>query len=364
MDSNQFGQAVKNKYPQYAQVPNDVLTQKVIQKYPQYQSALQGGGQPPQAPAGSPQQPMGQQPFNPPRMDPQTMAKLYRVFPDMMKNQAEGQIKQQDPLYQAQTQLALARAQRELGMANGRGQGATSSVWRNTSTGEVSDVPQTGDEWKEYAVKPGQALQTVTNAPFQKQRADAQSARVEAINRRTDASQTDALMKATGLDQANVRNLQSNNQRADRALTILNDPSATWQAFNGWVSTDFAGMMQGGAPHKEGILSSQFPNWRAQLSQIRTYMSNQPEGKIPPGFRDYMKNFVNGIRQIDNDYLLKSARYKTSMLVPTIRGGAKFGKMALDYTNDFTKGGAGSSAPPSEDMSKMSDDELRKLASQ
>lgn len=41
MDSNQFAQQIKQKYPQYANVPNDTLTQAIIKKYPAYQSQVQ-----------------------------------------------------------------------------------------------------------------------------------------------------------------------------------------------------------------------------------------------------------------------------------------------------------------------------------
>lgn len=40
MDSNQFAQQVKQKYPQYASIPNDQLTQAVIKKHPEYQSMV------------------------------------------------------------------------------------------------------------------------------------------------------------------------------------------------------------------------------------------------------------------------------------------------------------------------------------
>lgn len=210
------------------------------------------------------------------------------------------------------------------------------TVYRNPQTGDVSDQPQAG--WTPFQVKPGQALQTLTNIPLSKERADAQKNRTEAWNRSIDTKQIDSLAKATGLHPTVVRQLQTNNLRADRALSILNDPKATWSALNGWVSTDFAGIMQGGAPQKEQILESQFPNWRAKVSQIRTYVGNEPKGSIPDGFREYMRHFVQGVKDIDNDYLKKNADFQQSIIGPTIRGSDPFVKKSQDYMKSFIEG--------------------------
>lgn len=210
------------------------------------------------------------------------------------------------------------------------------TIYRNPQDGSVSDTPQEG--WTAFQVKPGQALQTLTNVPLAKERADAQRGKTEAWNRSIDAKQIDSLAKTTGLHPTVVRQLQTNNLRADRALAILDDPKATWSALNGWVSTDFAGIMQGGAPQKEQVLESQFPNWRAKLSQIRTYVGSEPKGSIPDGFREYMRHFVSGIKEIDNDYLKKNADFQQSMIAPTIRGGSPYVQKSQDFMKDFIKG--------------------------
>lgn len=219
---------------------------------------------------------------------------------------------------------------------------ATTTLYRNPQNGDVSDQPNDG--WVAYQVKPGQALQTLINGPLAKERADAQKNRTEAWNRSIDTKQIDSLAKSTGLHPTVVRQLQVNNLRADRALAILNDPRANWAALNGWVSTDFAGIMQGGAPQKEQILESQFPNWRAKISQIRTYVGSEPKGAIPEGFRDYMRHFITGVKDIDNEYLQKNAQFQQTMLGPTIRGGNPYVQKSKDFTADFIKGPSGKSA--------------------
>lgn len=41
MTKQQFGQTIKQKYPQYANVPDEQLADRVVQKYPQYQSKIE-----------------------------------------------------------------------------------------------------------------------------------------------------------------------------------------------------------------------------------------------------------------------------------------------------------------------------------
>lgn len=203
----------------------------------------------------------------------------------------------------------------------------------------TAHIPLSGNKAAELLTKSVGKDKPTYQQDLRKQFIDAMNRKTDVFSRSLDIRQIDNLAKATGLQPTVVKGLQQNNIRADRAIAILDDPKATWAALNGWVSTDFAGMMQGGAPQKEQILESQFPNWKAKLSQMQTYVSSHPEGPIDPGFRDYMRHFVKGVKEIDNDYLWKNAAYQGNMIGPTIRGGSPYVKKSLDYTKDFMKGG-------------------------
>lgn len=213
--------------------------------------------------------------------------------------------------------------------------GAAKQTIYEDPTGQQSPSLTPVEGWIPMQVSPAQALQYTSTPRSAKDRNAAMGQRAEVWNRSIDARQIDAMAKASGLDKTVVRGLQQNNIRANRALDILNDPSATWQALNGWVSTDFAGIMQGGAPQKDQILESQFPNWRSQLAQLQTYAGSQPKGTVPAGFRNYMRNFIVNIQKLDNQYLKDATDYQVKMLAPTIRGGGQFGQMSQDYMNKF-----------------------------
>jgi hypothetical protein len=133
VNPDEFGQKVKSKYPQYANIPNQALTQAVIKKYPQYAQAVQQqpqqpamqqqGVPPPQPQAGNPgqmppqQPPMGgqpqaQQPMNP-ALNPAILQKIYKMFPDLLKSKLDTQLNPPlppDAYHQALTNQANAEA--------------------------------------------------------------------------------------------------------------------------------------------------------------------------------------------------------------------------------------------------------------
>lgn len=203
MDTNQFAQAVKQKYPQYASIPNDQLTQKVIQKYPQYQSLLQQqapqqqmGQQMPQQQAMPQQQPMQQQQmpqqqqqgFNP-VMNPDTLRQVYKAFPQLLEQRLASQLNTGTDPYK-QSEIALNNAKTQY-----YGQRQT---------------PQQKSEYTDYGVSPkgtglvldkfsGKVVDTGTKLAPQKQgNSDAESYREQARQDKLEKEYSDRVSKVVG----------------------------------------------------------------------------------------------------------------------------------------------------------------------
>src|SRR5260221_688421 len=180
-------------------------------------------------------------------------AGLMQMYPELA---IKAIIQQQDPM----RQLRMQRLQQLIGGGQGQG-GGLSSVWRNAQ-GQISDTPpQDPTGWKEYRVKPGQALQTMTNAPLQKERAEAQKGRTEAWNRSIDTRQINELTHRIRLAPKMPAQLQQNTMRALRAYgPILSRPRITYQEL-ALGEIDLAGIMQGGVLHADEINNAHFPGW-------------------------------------------------------------------------------------------------------
>lgn len=332
MDSNQFAQTVKQKYPQYAQVPNDVLTQKIVQKYPQYAKAITPG-QPQQNPMAQiqpqpaqrpPQQGLGQ-------MDPSAMLKAYaRADPQgaqqLLSKLMGSQFGPQDPQKQADLNYTLAQTDKL------RQPAKPTSPWRvvpgqlSKNGKPIQQNEQTG-EVREASLDVG--LQP--NA-----RVNASQARTDFLNKSLDYKQRDLLMKGTNLPGQQLKALTQNNMRADRALDLLSGP-ATWQKMN-FALADLAGIMQGGAPHKEEILNSQFPSWKQKVAQYKTFSTGQPTANVPDPIKNEVISMIQSLKKVDNDYLQQNLQNQEQMLGPTIQGFDKIKPGIEQGTQNFMQG--------------------------
>lgn len=308
----------------------------------------------------------GQQPMNGPAMERPMLPNPQKqdAIPDIGKLYGLGQkaygdnnpfktamMDSVDPLKMAQAELLRSKA---LGAG---GAGGTTSVWRNSATGEQTDVPPADPTgWQEYKVKPGQALQTLNNASSQKEKLGALLARTEAWNRSIDNKQINELVKRTGLSSKQQSALQTNNLRAARAIDILSKPAISWQELS-LGEIDLAGIMQGGVPQVDEVASTHFPGWQEQLAKWKSYAEGAPTENVPEPIRKKVLGLVQSVIQIDNKFLKGNEEFSKAMLDRTIRGGTKqFAKPIGKMTDLMTEGGG------SGNISSMTDDELRKLA--
>lgn len=328
MDSNQFAQQVKQKYPQYASVPNDQLTQAVVKKYPQYQrmvnpTAGMGGAMSNPQQAQLPQMPQqqqgqGQQPFN--GLD---QGKLMSLFSKINPEGAQALIGQmvqqrmgaQDPLKQAQIDLLKARTG---ALGGGGGQGGK-STWYEGPDGTISKNPSEGSI--PLQLSDAQATQYTAVPKSSKEKNAALGGRAEAMQRGIDVRQIDQLVSRTGLTPKMQSQLQMNTMRALRSyIPILSRPRITYQEL-ALGEMDLAGIMHGGVPQRDELINTHFPGWQEKLSQIKTYATGHPQEIVPPDIQAKVKQMIGDVVKIDNQFLQANTKFSKSMLGSTIRGG-------------------------------------------
>lgn len=90
-----------------------------------------------------------------------------------------------------------------------------------------------------------------------------------------------------------------NNARANRALSVLNDPNKTPQD-KAFAITDLAGIMQGGSPHEIALKQQNYGTLGDQLSKWSTYLTGNPMAINQPGIIDHLKKLIDGVKQVDN----------------------------------------------------------------
>lgn len=334
MNPQEFSQKVKAKYPEYAQVPDDVLAQKVVEKYPQYKSVIQATPQPMAQAVPPQQQPPqggggGQPPFN-----PALQSAFYKAFPDAFKTQMMDQF---DPMKQQELALKKAQTARYTQLAGGGGGKPPASVWMNPADPtDLSPVEKPG--YIEYKTSSGDALNKFTGTAMGLKRDKVLGERAEAWQRSIDVKQVNELAKRTGITPKQQSSLQNNNMRADRAITILSNPGITWQEL-ALGEIDLAGIMQGGVPQADELKNTHFPGWQQKWSQWKTYATGHPDESVPPDIREKVLTLVKGVKEIDNTYLNANANFSKGMLGPTIRGGLKRFDPTIDaMTKQMTSG--------------------------
>jgi len=307
LDSNQFAQTVKQKYPQYAQVPNDVLTQKIVQKYPQYAksitpSALQGQ---------QPQQQMGQPGIN--KMDPNAMLSAYAKADPQGAQQLLGKL--------MGSQFGPAPVQKP-----------ATSPWRI-----VPNMTSKSGKPIQQNEQTGEVREASVDAALSSPRSNAMQSRTDYLNKALDFKQRDLLNKTTNLPGQQLKTLTNNNMRADRAIDLLSSPQVTWQKLN-FALTDLGAIMQGGAPHKEELLSAQFPSWKQKVAQYRTYATGQPTANVPDPIKQEVVGMIQSLKQVDNKFLQQNLQNQEQMLGPTIQGFNKIKPQIEQGTQNFMQG--------------------------
>lgn len=183
---------------------------------------------------------------------------------------------------------------------------------------QVSPTPVPG--WKEYKTSQGDALSKVTGAAQSKAKNAAARSRAEAMQRGIDTKQIDHLTQTIGFTPKMISSIQQTATRAQRGLDIISQPNVTWQQLNA-AGVDFAGIMQGGAPHVGEVVNSTFPNWHQNAAKWQTYIDGNNPSNVPEPIRKQMQSMISGVFDIDKKFIDSSNKFNIRMIGPTIRGG-------------------------------------------
>ncbi len=98
-----------------------------------------------------------------------------------------------------------------------------------------------------------------------------------------------------------------NNSRADRALSNLNDPKMVTQQLDA-VTTDIAGVMQGGNPHESGIAGQNFSNILTRWAALKSQLMASPQAIQAPATVAKLKQIVMDIKRVDNKIITDNLR--------------------------------------------------------
>jgi hypothetical protein len=146
MNPNDFAKAVKTKYPEYVGVEDAALTQKVVSKYPQYASQIDGMG------GGQQGQPQAQQPnAQPPSID--LIKAMLALNPQAGTEMIRDEV---DPLKQSKAAYNRAQAHWNLNRSSASAKlQPTASLWVNPDDNmDTSLVEKPG--FMEFKMKPSE----------------------------------------------------------------------------------------------------------------------------------------------------------------------------------------------------------------
>lgn len=89
------------------------------------------------------------------------------------------------------------------------------------------------------------------------------------------------------------------NQRADRALAVLNNPQATSQDLT-VVLTDLGGIFQGGSPHESSLNAQEYNTLKTKVNTLLTYVTSNPQAANQPEVQAKLKEIVADVKNVDN----------------------------------------------------------------
>ena len=152
-----------------------------------------------------------------------------------------------------------------------------------------------------------------------------------------------------------------NNSRADRALSNLNDPKMVTQQLDA-VTTDIAGVMQGGNPHESGIAGQNFNNILTRWAALKSQLTASPQAINAPDTVAKLKQIVMDIKRVDNKIITDNLRTNAIAFKGIIQKDpsrwSDYQKSVLDTTQAATDNpggnGGGTNQPHPQDSAAVS----------
>jgi hypothetical protein len=110
----------------------------------------------------------------------------------------------------------------------------------------------------------------------------------------------------------------TSNMRADRALSILNDPKTTVNEIKSLVDTDILGIMKGGVPDAEQLKNGLIKTFGTDALEKLQYWSSNPKEFSNPAVRQRLIEITHGLKDVDNKIINDMLGVGASAYIPMI----------------------------------------------
>lgn len=106
------------------------------------------------------------------------------------------------------------------------------------------------------------------------------------------------------------------NQRADRAVPVLQNPNATNQDIATAIA-DIAGVFQGGAPTEAGVHQQEYNTLMGKFANLKTMITGQPSAPAVPEIKQHLIDLVSQLKDVNNRTIKDQLDY-TEMAHPDL----------------------------------------------
>jgi hypothetical protein len=98
------------------------------------------------------------------------------------------------------------------------------------------------------------------------------------------------------------------NQRADRAIPVLQNPNATNQDIATAVA-DISGIFQGGVPTESGVHQQEYQTLLGKLANLKTYITGAPSAPAIPEVKQHLLDLVTQLKNVNNQTIKDQLDY-------------------------------------------------------
>lgn len=98
------------------------------------------------------------------------------------------------------------------------------------------------------------------------------------------------------------------NQRANRAIPVLQNPQATNQDLNTAIA-DISGIFQGGVPTEAGIHAQEYDTLVGRFNNLKTLITGNPSAPALPQVKQHLLELVSTLKQVNNQTLKDQLDY-------------------------------------------------------
>lgn len=127
-----------------------------------------------------------------------------------------------------------------------------------------------------------------------------------------DRKRWDSIIKDTNPYKASSRSALGmaviGNQRASRAVPVLQNPNATNQDINTAIA-DISGIFQGGVPTESGMHEQEYKTWLGKLSDLKTLVSGTPSAPAIPEIKQHLIDLIGELKNVNNQTIKDQLDY-------------------------------------------------------